>query len=811
MAKQATKNVRSKQKESAAQSEADASGSSLLRWIRPAAAFLIATLIVWSFLAPTDATSVFRGEALAQNLFWLIAACLCAGAVNIAGAGFRVSKLYWCVSVSVLLWLVGVTYFASIENDPRRGWNGFWQVVSLASCYLGVRYFVCGPQSRSVVLSICLAGCIASSIHGLYQVQIDFPAALAQYEQDPDGEIAKIPGLNAPPGSPQRIRFESRLRSPEPYANFALANSLATTLTAGLLLLGTLLAFSLAAQAEPSTKQSTRFKTITAGVVACLLVGACWFLTRSRTAYLAILVGGASATVLHLLQQGRGAGNKKHLALGFGTALLAVIAGVAWLAQNDELVLSESKKSLGFRLEYWQATVEMLREHWFFGVGLGNFQSYYPFYKLDVASEEIADPHNWMLDVGVTLSLPILFLGILWMARQFAFACWWSEKSTDELSLVEASSESDQKNKREIDSRTSKLLINGALAGGLICVLLLTTLMNFDIWVACIGWIPAAGLVYVLQPSIRAIATHNRFVIVAGPLAILVCLLASGSWQASGVAVPFLALLAASQPSTSTAFRKRGDALAGKSKPIAKMMVLILPVLGLGIFLVQAWLPVNKAWDLSQDAFVAGDASQQIRLAKEAAMADRLDAELHGWAAQGDVTKAVNSSRGTFESNAEQAIATLDEWLLRDANNFVTWKRAGNHVYDLLERASELSLEKTEVIRMLDEKSVEYYQKASIRHPTSVELRIQLATAFARVGRMEKAENEIQTAVAISEKTPHFDKKLGRHRGANAGDQLVWFPFHGVINPAKSASESPRMVPAEPLIEWMRTNAGVQD
>src|SRR5205085_6033684 len=62
----------------------------------------------------------------------------------------------------------------------------------------------------------------------------------------------------------------------------------------------------------------------------------------------------------------------------------------------------ESTKSLRYRFEYWSSTWEMLLEtprNWLMGVGPGNFrQNYLPF-KLPQSSEEIADPHNLVLDV----------------------------------------------------------------------------------------------------------------------------------------------------------------------------------------------------------------------------------------------------------------------------------------------------------------------------------------------------------------------------------------------------------------------------
>ena len=44
----------------------------------------------------------------------------------------------------------------------------------------------------------------------------------------------------------------------------------------------------------------------------------------------------------------------------------------------------------------------MIKDHPWLGVGPGNFQDYYTQYKLPTASEEIRDPHNFLLEVWAT-------------------------------------------------------------------------------------------------------------------------------------------------------------------------------------------------------------------------------------------------------------------------------------------------------------------------------------------------------------------------------------------------------------------------
>ena len=87
----------------------------------------------------------------------------------------------------------------------------------------------------------------------------------------------------------------------------------------------------------------------------------------------------------------------------------------------DVEVLSEASKSLGYRGQYWRSTVEMIADHPIMGCGPGHFQDAYTRYKLPEASEEIADPHNFLLEVWATAGTPAM------LAMVAALGCFgWS-------------------------------------------------------------------------------------------------------------------------------------------------------------------------------------------------------------------------------------------------------------------------------------------------------------------------------------------------------------------------------------------------
>ena len=109
---------------------------------------------------------------------------------------------------------------------------------------------------------------------------------------------------------------------------------------------------------------------------------------------------------------------------GSATAALAaaVLVAALWAAGLPPgLLAAKAAKSFGYRLQYWQATVQMIAERPLVGCGPGNFQDAYTAYKLPEASEEVADPHNFLLEVWATAGTPAM-LALLAMLASFAWA-----------------------------------------------------------------------------------------------------------------------------------------------------------------------------------------------------------------------------------------------------------------------------------------------------------------------------------------------------------------------------------------------------
>src|SRR5262249_2918534 len=140
----------------------------------------------------------------------------------------------------------------------------------------------------------------------------------------------------------------------------------------------------------------------------CVVVAVCLYLTRSRTAWLATGLGIAAAIAVNwnLWQRARW--------LVISASAVAVLA-VALLVLAAFCVvhfgpLNNAAQSLLYRMEYWYSTDQLIVDSPLLGTGPGNFQEYYQTYKQPQASETVADPHNFILEIWATAGTPAAVL-----------------------------------------------------------------------------------------------------------------------------------------------------------------------------------------------------------------------------------------------------------------------------------------------------------------------------------------------------------------------------------------------------------------
>ena len=342
------------------------------------------------------------------GLFWAI------GQVRSDNARIRFTK----IDAAILL-LVGLYTLSGLIAIPagntRAVLNMVWLWIGLVSGYFLLRQLVDRVIEARVIVAVMIALAVAVASHGLYQYCWEFPQMRAAYAENPDAML-RAEGMWYPPGSPERIQFDNRINSREPLASFALTNSLAGFLAPWLIIAGGLLLQSgfgyrkqnetnrvmkADQQEQHAEKRSLRTDRIKLTLML-LVIGVCFILTKSRTAWAAVALGVLGLGLWWKLR-GR-AISMKWVLVAAGVIVLLVGIAIA-VGGLDSQVIGEAGKSLKYRFEYWQATTKMIAAEPWFGTGPGRYQETYSQFKLPEASEEPADPHNFLFEIAATAGL----------------------------------------------------------------------------------------------------------------------------------------------------------------------------------------------------------------------------------------------------------------------------------------------------------------------------------------------------------------------------------------------------------------------
>jgi O-antigen ligase len=144
------------------------------------------------------------------------------------------------------------------------------------------------------------------------------------------------------------------------------------------------------------------------------VVGVGLLLTFSTGGWLGALVG--ALVVLGFM------GHRRLVLRAGGAAVVALVA-VSGLAIAGVLPerLNPLRQTGGFRLELWQSSLEMVRDHPLLGIGLDNFAYLYQQFYLRVgaASEpNLSHPHNWLLDFWLSLGV-LGLVAFCWLLVRF--------------------------------------------------------------------------------------------------------------------------------------------------------------------------------------------------------------------------------------------------------------------------------------------------------------------------------------------------------------------------------------------------------
>ncbi len=713
-------------------------------------------------LYPSEGAAL-RGDGLPVVMLWLALVVLWALG-NVGRRDFRLrfgwidAGLLLTVGLHTLSALWAATYaWSAGEASPRPAVNMLWEWIGLGVGFFLTRQLVEGRREARALVAVMIALGVALASYGLYHAGYEMPKARQLYAQDPDAAL-RTEGMWFAPGSPGRMAFENRLKSVEPLGTFALTNSLAGYLAPWLVVMAGIGASALVGQS------GNRRWWLIGLAAAALPVAACLILTKSRSAFLATLTG----IVLLAIGAWRQRIRIPWRVLALGAAAVSVLVAVAITVRGlDVEVLTEATTSLGYRFEYWTATVEMIGEHPLVGCGPGNFKQSYTAYKLPQASEEVADPHNFLLEIWATAGTPAMLAfaaalaGFFWAVVKDGGSAG-SHPPTRQTAMsspgqtgVSSPGQTGMSALLPTVADRPLFVFGGGILGFLAAIpIALLTGAAAKYPVLYIGLPPAIATGAILAGWVQRGRMSARLAAV-GLLVLLVNLLAAGGIGLPGVAGTLWVLLA-----LGLSLLERD---APRPLPRGTTMGLLAVSVGLSVACyASGYSPVLLCYAAMEST--RHDPSHQEEQLQEAALADPLSAEPWSQLAALALDRwklAVGGSSPRVRVQADRAAAAEDLLGQFEKYTAAVLERAPNSSPDWLaaaERYQELHARTGKLLYL--EKAIECYRTATRLYPNSATCHGRLAMALLTSGDTPGAREEAATALWLDGQNPHRDKKL---------------------------------------------------
>ncbi len=726
----------------------------------PLATMLLATLLalfVARPLLPSEGALTADGEGLPFVLLTLIVA----GSWLIDGL-FR-NRLDVSLSWADGPWLALIffqglsAWHAAQAGAARSSINLFWEWFSLGLGFFLARQLIDTPRKARATTAAMLGLAAALSAYGLHEYFVSAPETRAKYRQHPETLLREL-GISPEAGSAERLRFEKRLESSEPMATFALTNSLAGVL-APWLIVGA--GIAIANRQRGSTDKDANGRqgyvlVMTGSAIIIASTASCLLLTKSRSAWLAT-AAGAAGLCLGVAGQGRRFSRRAAAISALG--LFALITAAISAGSLDRQVLTEASKSLGYRWQYWQASLAMIKDHPWLGCAPGNFQDEYTRYKLPQASEVVADPHNLIFEVWATCGTPAMlaFLAIFAAIGYELFRGLQSAAYQPSISSAAASTArpfpapapstfapAQRQGIAEQEQTVGdwKMIAGGGIVGGFLLAYFIgmASTVNLPLGAAAGGLIVSAAIVWLLTPWIREGALPPALPTLAA-IVLLINLMAAGGIAFPGVASSLWLLLAL------------GLSLAGMESPRfvlagrAAMLAAGAAVVAIGVFIWSDYLPVMRCrLFLLQAESAVG--KRRMQLLESAAAADpRSDEpwrslaaiEIDQWRKDGAAATFKHWEQAAEEANKRRPRSAAAQMLT--GNHYLEAYRATHEAADL-------------------DKAIVHYQRGIELYPSLAENQARLALALAAAGQPAGARKAAAEALRLHRLTPHEDQKL---------------------------------------------------
>jgi len=348
---------------------------------------LAVVLAVIALRATITEAPPMRAAAFSVNrydqAYSLVISCVLIGCTTLGllvrGRSGRPAGPVWGLGLFLCAGLAGCL----IASDKRLAVNQV--VVSVAP--MGLALLLAGildqAWKRRLVLALIAALGVAGTFECLNQVVYGNRAIVEQYRSDPNSMLEPL-GIER--GTLQEFLFEHRLLTGGAPGFFTTRNSAGSFAVLALFACMALVVERAANPGRPSILYAA-----TAGLIVIGLV-----LTKSKGAALGLFVTGAG--LYGFVRWRAWIAAHRGLVRASALALVLVLAGalIRYSLGHGRLPGGHAAE---VRWQYWTATVRMIADHPWLGVGPGNFATHYNRYKPAEALESVADPHNFVLSL----------------------------------------------------------------------------------------------------------------------------------------------------------------------------------------------------------------------------------------------------------------------------------------------------------------------------------------------------------------------------------------------------------------------------
>jgi len=365
-------------------------------------------------------------SGLLLTVLWLIVGTIWAVRQS-ASNGARVALDRLDLAMLALVAVIAVSAGRAAYQHPARlivwEWLVFWIVLVV------IRRLARDELNRRCLLAAMLATGVSISVYACYQSLVELPALRRQVQERSATVMEELgrEGISLDSDDPILEAWRQRIMAGHAFGTFAHPNTFAGYLA---LLLPPACVCAFFAFRERWRRRWTM-------AIMSILLATALVLTHSRGAILGVAMVGLFMACIGWSMVGVPAlagrsslsnvgvpalAGRPRTAVACAIPALIVAAVVIGWAIAPTRAMDLARKSLGLRLDYWNATARMMTDplhtdRLLFGVGPGMFGRYYPRYMNWQATEKISDPHNFILELwatsgSVAVILIALVLGI---------------------------------------------------------------------------------------------------------------------------------------------------------------------------------------------------------------------------------------------------------------------------------------------------------------------------------------------------------------------------------------------------------------